>query len=91
MARKGGSVTVWKFTLSVKDEQEIAMPSVSEPLHVARQNGELCLWAHVRPDTPIVLRKFYVTGTGNPTPDAANYIGTVRSNPFVWHIWEEQV
>jgi hypothetical protein len=83
-------MTVWKFTLDITDVQEIAVPIGAEPLHVAMQDGVLCLWALVDPDCSHVLRPFYVTGTGNPAPapPVANYIGSVHQSPFVWHVWE---
>jgi tagatose-1,6-bisphosphate aldolase non-catalytic subunit AgaZ/GatZ len=81
-------VTVWKFVLAVTDSQEIAVPIGAEPLYVAEQAGDLCMWARVDPKNPHSLQTFYVTGTGYPVPTGTAYIGSVQMPPFVWHVWE---
>src|SRR4051812_2081853 len=41
------SQTVWKFPLPVINNIELWMPLGAEILHVAEQDGQVCLWALV--------------------------------------------
>ncbi len=55
----------------------------------------VCLWAMSNTDeSRKVRRMFRIFGTGRPIDeDPANldYIGTVQTGPFVWHIFERKV
>lgn len=42
-------MVIWKFKLAITDIQEIKIPEGAELLSVAKQNGNLCLWAMVDP------------------------------------------
>ena len=82
-------MTIWKYQLKRTDIQHIGMPSGAMVLHVGIQDSEITLWAAVDPVRPTVRRPFAVVGTGHPcpTPDEAEYHGTVFDGPFVWHIF----
>jgi len=53
----------------------------------------VCLWAMSRTDeAKKVRRMFRIYGTGKPFKDPLDeldYIGTVQTGPFVWHIFEK--
>ena len=59
--------TIWKFSLAVTDIQTIQMPEGAEPLTVAVQGTEPCLWARVDPAAPLTSRIFLTHGTGLQT------------------------
>lgn len=81
--------TIWKFVLPIQDTVEINLPSGSTPLHVAEQDGAVCLWVEVTLGAPNEFRKFLVRGTGNPlTGDEGPYLGTAQVGMFVWHVYE---
>jgi hypothetical protein len=79
--------TVWKFVLRVTDDQFIDMPRGAEVVHVAEQDGEVCLWAVVHTENPKEDRRFRIVGTGGPAPDLTSYLGTAHCKPFVWHVF----
>jgi hypothetical protein len=86
-------MTVWKFQLDLMWDADdggvvgVDMPVDARVLHVHAQGNDICLWAHVSPDAPLVTRHFTVTGTGHPTP-RGEYVGTAHTPPDVWHVWE---
>lgn len=83
------ALTIWKYQLTIQDEQLVEMPLGSSILAVAEQDGTLCLWARVNPEGVPVNRKIYIRGTGHPLPKGPiEYIGTVVSagGRLVWHI-----
>jgi len=81
--------TIWKYTLPIQDSVALEMPSSSQCLCVAVQNGALCLWALVTPGTARVKRLIKIYGTGLPGPSFhESYVGTVQLGPFVWHVFD---
>ena len=87
--------TIHKFAMTigdVKDAISFSMPEGARPLHVANQNGDLCIWALVDPslDVANVERKFLVCGTGHPVMEPAIYIGTAHFNSgmLVLHVFD---
>lgn len=81
--------TIYKYELVIDDVQHIPLPSGAKCLHVAMQNGHLCLWAQVNTTRELVNRFFRIYGTGHPMQDpASRYIGTVQDGPLVWHVFE---
>lgn len=80
---------VWKYELRIDDAQVVEMPSDADLLHVAEQNGHLCLWARViptgqRPER----RKILIRGTGAPIWQQ-DHVGTVlMDNGLVWHVFD---
>jgi hypothetical protein len=85
---------IYKYPLSVTDEQHILMPEGAEVLSVQTQHGEPFLWALVKTDKPNRRRTFHIYGTGNPVPDdeeASRFIGTfqILGGGFVGHVFEK--
>ena len=83
--------SIWKFPLALKDEQSVRMPSWTEILTVQFQGAQLCLWALVEVEAPLVSRHFMIFGTGHDVPanePALTYVGTVQQNGLVWHVFE---
>lgn len=81
---------VWKYTLTIDDEQEIVMPEGAELLHVAEQHGQLALWARVIPTgQPNVRRVILIRGTGHPIWTQP-YVGTIvaAAGVLVWHVFD---
>ena len=86
-------MNIYKYQLEIQDSQTVEMPAASKILSVANQNGMLCLWAHVIPNSCIESRVIEIAGTGNhyPPEDGADrsFIGTVVFEQFVWHVFEK--
>jgi hypothetical protein len=81
--------TIYKYTLKMTDSQTISMPIGAKILSVQNQNHTVTLWAEVEDALPTEDRIFFVVGTGMPIPsNPLNYIGTVQTYAFVWHIFE---
>jgi hypothetical protein len=87
--------TIWKFPLTVVDEQSVKMPAGARILCVQMQGGLPCLWAEVNTSAPMRARSIVIHGTGNPMPAESecvrSYIGTFQSGPFVWHAYEYSI
>jgi hypothetical protein len=84
-------LVIYKYPLTPLDEASVTvltLPSFALPRTAAMQNGRLCLWIQVDPDSAPLERAFAVFGTGHPLPVDATYIATVPDGPFVWHIFE---
>jgi len=86
--------TIWKYPVLIMDEIWVYMPMGAEILDVQEQQGNICLWALVDTDKPLVKRKFRVFGTGKPVDldyDELTweFIATVQNKHVVWHIFEE--
>lgn len=81
---------IWKFV--VTDALGVAgviMPQVAKLLHVAMQNGKLCVWALVWPQLPKVTRRLVIYGTGDAIERGERaYVGTVMDGQFVWHVFD---
>lgn len=82
--------SIWKFPIDITDEQILDVPIGWKPLTIMSQHGQLCIWAEVD-----VMAKqqviVSVLGTGNPrTGIEGEYIGSVITGPFVWHIYWRQ-
>lgn len=85
--------TIFKYPLSVIDEQEISMPVSARILCVQVQRGVPCLWALVDPDDSQTPRSIRIVGTGHPIRWGAgieHYIGTFQAleGALVFHVFE---
>jgi hypothetical protein len=91
-----GSKTVWKYPLSVDDEQFIEMPANAHILCVQTQRGRPCLWALVDPTNQPETRKILIAGTGHVREELwglVNYIGTFQLDygQLVFHVFESVI
>ena len=79
--------------LKPQNLQEVFTPDGAELLSVHNQNGFLCLWAVVDPSNKKRPRLIEIIGTGIPIVDLTGlrrkFIGTVLSDAFVWHVFEQ--
>lgn len=82
-------MVIWKFPLRLVDEQVIEVPGLINVISAVNQDGNLCLYAEVKPDDPPAKVKVFVVGTGNPAHhvEEALFVDTVMMGPFVWHIY----
>lgn len=82
---------IWKFDVPVNDTTMVDMPDGAVILtHVtALSHAMLQVWAIVNPDAEKVTRVLKVVGTGNPMPAVGEYIGTVETGMFVWHLFDD--
>lgn len=89
-------LTVYKYSLLVKDRQVLHMPLKAQLLTVQIQHGQLNLWVLVDSETEdredrVILMK----GTGHIVEKDSNlilrYISTVQDlgGTLVWHFFEE--
>ncbi len=89
-------LTIWKYTLPIKDEFTIEMPSNAKVLTIQSQNGVGCMWVLVDPNALTEVRIFKTIGTGHPVDLATlgavelmAYRGTYQTQGFAWHIFEK--
>jgi len=84
------SASLLKYRISVGQEQVVVAMrngAIIRAVGVQRPS-EICLWAEVPDDTPVITRTFRVIGTGWDVPDPGIYLGTVFDAPLVWHVYE---
>ena len=84
--------TIWKYPLSVTDEQTVLIPKGSRLLTVQIQRGIPFLWAEVDTDVPKVNRLIETFGTGHAISRPNNprrHIGTYQvEEQLVFHVFE---
>lgn len=84
---------VWKWTLSVTNEQSLQIPKGAKILTVQAQGGMPQLWAYCDPTELPETRTFRIVGTGNPIAEhPGDYIGTFQmyDGALVFHVFEAQ-
>lgn len=87
---------IYKYELKMTGLNKIKMPVGANVLSVGLDPADkLCIWALVNSEeTKEDVRKFMVAGTGWDLQDEfskylpANFLGTVRQQPYMLHIWE---
>jgi len=82
---------VWKFVIE-DPETPVSMPARADILHVASQEGKVCIWALVDPSAPKVERRFVVVVTGDSVPPyCGRFHGTVllHGGTVVLHVWDD--
>lgn len=84
---------IYKFYLSIKDEQKIKMPVGSKIISIGQQSEDVYLWAICDPENGFENRTIYIFGTGHELPPDINlrsFLGTVTTydGNYVWHIFE---
>lgn len=81
------------LAFQVQVNQEVFRPSVGG-IAYGPSTETVCLWAMSNTDeSRKVRRMFRIYGTGKPIeedPADLDYIGTVQTGPFVWHIFERK-
>ncbi len=85
-----GHKTIWKYDLSILDEQTILISVGAEILSVACQREIPVLWAKVYPDGPQIYRKVQMRGTGHPLNGReGTFVGTaiMAGGALVWHVF----
>lgn len=83
---------VWKFPIDKPGVHKVEMPEGARVVHVAAQDGKVCLWAVVDPENIAETKQFQVVGTGWDVEwddeTYTGYIGTARTGIYVWHVFE---
>ena len=86
--------TIWKFSLEIKDEQEVLIPKKSKFLSLIEQSGIPTIYYLVNPDNLKEHKRFIILGTGHVHTDndlnGLVFLGTVNCPPFVWHVFEKE-
>jgi len=88
--------TVYKYVLPITDVASIKMHKDAEIVHVDNQLEQLCIWAVVDNELPIVLRKFRIAGTGHRLDydhlkvEVKCHLGTVKlyGGALILHVFE---
>jgi hypothetical protein len=82
---------IWKYELSVTDNQEFLMHEGAQVLSVGDQNGKLCVWVMMDTTKPVRPKHFCIVGTGQSFSvecPPKRFVGTVIMSRFVWHVFE---
>ena len=81
--------TIWKFPLRETAFQDLPVPDGSKILKVGQDpGGKLCAWVLLDTNNQIGNHAVTIVGTGHDAPENKNYLGTVNSGQFVWHIFD---
>lgn len=85
------NITIWEYALRLQGTQSITMPTGATILSAHEQGDTVCLWAKVDPDEAACEeRTIRLIGPGHLNDmEKLNFISTVISDPYVWHIFEE--
>lgn len=88
--------TIWKYGIyPIDNVQTYDMPAGAEIASFGKDaNGDLCFWAIVNTDAPMIEKRMWCVGTGWPLDDIGMaqevaYIGMVVNGPYIWHLIEE--
>lgn len=83
-------MTIWKYPLTAASG--LRMPQGARLLAVQVQAEDVCLWALVDPEAPMVTRTIRVFGTGHTVRLAPTdtYIGTFQlsGGALVFHVFD---
>jgi len=82
---------VWKYPVPLGPSLSFKMPRGAEVLDVARQHGDVQLWALVDPGEEMETRTFMWLGTGHVTDvPVTRHAGTIMvdDGAFVFHLFE---
>jgi hypothetical protein len=85
--------TIYKYILSITDDQKVLVPYDSTVLTCQMQNNQLCMWCLVNPSRNLGKLKIKIIGTGNPISDDLvnyEYVSTVQEEDrgLVLHIFK---
>lgn len=85
--------TIYKYELSVEDEQIIEMPYLHQILSLQVQYGKPCIWVLVDLSVSTMENvKFVTYGTGHQVkPEIDKYVGTYQLNDglLVFHVFKQ--
>jgi hypothetical protein len=84
--------TIYKYELTITNEQVIKIPVDAEILSVQVQHEKPCLWALVDTDNLDKNIKIHMFGTGHPLPNMElKYLGTfqMRHGHLIFHCFYE--
>lgn len=79
--------TIFKYVLQLGEHNIVQGCESFRPVHVAVQDGQLCVWAELDTAADPQNHRFAVIGTGHPAPVPGEYVGSVLSGMFVWHVY----
>lgn len=89
--------TIYKYPLTLVDEQTIQLPKGADILSVQWIRNQLCIYALVdTQESEMENRQIKIFGTGNPilpntTPKKHLFVGTIfnQSQTLVFHVFAE--
>lgn len=80
--------TVYKYPITVTDQQTIMLPSGYKIVHVGRDAYQRpAIWAEVSTDEPEFPVIVNLIGTGRQIPGGTIYRGSFNERIFVWHVY----
>jgi len=86
--------TIFKYILSIQDEQYLFVEEGAMFLTVQVQHRQPVLWAVVNAMAETVERKVYIRGTGHEMGEAESgqYVGTfqIEGGAFIGHVFVEE-
>jgi len=87
-------LTVHKHLLDWQAETRLTLQASAQLVHVDRDTREpdkIALWFVVQVSRVMDdVRTFHIVGTGHPIPSGTEHVGSVRMEPYIWHVVEEQ-
>lgn len=83
--------TIWQFELKLQESQDVRMPKGARIIHVGLDHlDQLCLWAIVNPNAIFTTRIILILSTGQLYYEGSTrYIGTVKKDQFMLHVFQE--
>ena len=86
--------TIFKYPLKIEDVQSIEISSEFKFLHLGYDpQGNICIWMEVDSEALKTSIKIYIFGTGKPLLDDMeniNFLGTIKQDPFMWHVYASE-
>jgi len=85
---------IYKYVLDLKPTTSIKIPAGYEILTIQQQHNNICLWALVDTDSPVIVETFHIIGTGQMFPwekTKVKYVNTVQmgNGALIWHIFKD--
>lgn len=84
---------IWKRALKLTQHQDVELPIGAKIIHVAEQDGNICLWFICDSTAKLEVKQIQIAGTGQEAPngDYYRYLGTamLAKGLFVWHVFEK--
>lgn len=79
--------TIWKYDVPITDKLEIRMPIGWRFVAVGLDpRNRPCMWVEVDTEATSIKHQFSVVGTGHPIHEDARVLGSIRQDPFMWHV-----